>query len=271
VHERISVNHLCFQGTSLAEFSGQWRELGARRISFISPPLLAADISSVQQSLASGDYQVETIAHMFMPGRHLSPDEESWQTARTELTQLIEIAEKIGARSIYMLTGGHGTLTWEQAADAFSVAIAPCVAQARTAGIALAIENALPLYSDAHIAHSLRDTVSLAEMAGIGVCMDLYGCWTEAGLRETIERSIPRCHVIQVSDYVYGDRALPSRAVPGDGAIPVQRLLEWALAAGYKGAFDLELIGPRIDREGHLPATRRAAEEVGKVLQSLGA
>jgi sugar phosphate isomerase/epimerase len=77
--------------------------------------------------------------------------------------------------------------------------------------------------------------------------------------------------VIQVSDYVYGDRALPSRAVPGDGAIPLQRLLEWALAAGYKGAFDLELIGPRIDREGHLPATRRAAEEVGKVLQSLGA
>jgi sugar phosphate isomerase/epimerase len=270
VHERISVNHLCFQGASLSQLADYWRELGARRVSFISPPLLTADLSSVQQLLASGAHQVETIAHLFMPGEHLTPSEESWRGARTQLTQLISLAEKLGARSIYMLTGGHGSLTWEQAAEAFSSAVAPCVSQARDAGIALAIENALPLYADAHIAHSLRDSVALAEMAGIGVCIDLYGCWTEAGLHETIKRAIPRCHVIQVSDYVYGDRALPSRAVPGDGAIPLQRLLEWALTAGYTGAFDLELIGPRIDNEGHLPAARRAAEQVGKMLQALG-
>jgi sugar phosphate isomerase/epimerase len=169
-----------------------------------------------------------------------------------------------------MLTGGHGRLTWEQGAEAFSAAVAPCVAQARDAGISLGIENASTLYADLHIAHSLRDTVALAEQAGIGICMDLYGCWTEAALRETMERAVPRCHIMQVSDYVYGDRALPARAVPGDGAIPLHRLLEWALAAGYQGAFDLELIGPRIDREGHLAAVRRAAEEVGKTLDSLG-
>lgn len=271
MHERISVNHLCFPGASLSQFAGYWRELGARRVSFTSPPLLAADPSPVQQALASGDYQVETIAHLFMPGQHLTANEESWQTARTQLAQLIAIAAKLGARSIYMLTGGHGSLSWEQAAESFSAAVAPCVAQARDAGVALLIENASPLYADAHIAHSLRDTVALAEMAGIGVCIDLFGCWSEAALRQSIERAIPRCHVIQVSDYVYGDRALPSRAVPGDGAIPLQRLLEWALAAGYTGAFDLELIGPRIDREGHLAAARRAAEQVGKMLHSLGA
>jgi len=271
MHARISVNHLCFPGASLAEFAGYWPELGARRVSFIAPPLLASDPLPVQQVLAGGDYQVETIAHLFMPGQQLTQDEASWQSARSELALLIAIAEKLGARSIYMLTGGHGSLTWEQAAEAFSAAVAPCVTQARDAGIALAIENASPLYADLHIAHSLRDTVALAEMAGIGVCIDLYGCWSEAALHTSIERAIPRCRVIQVSDYVYGDRALPARAVPGDGAVPLQRMLEWALAAGYTGAFDLELIGPRIDREGHLAAVRRAAEQVGKMLHSLGA
>src|SRR5262249_3854678 len=111
----------------------------------------------------------------------------------------------------------------------------------------------------------------LAEMAGIGVCLDLFGCWTEAGLRQSIERAMPRCPVIQISDYVYGDRALPSRAVPGDGAMPLERLLEWVLAAGYTGAFDLELIGPRIDKQGHLASARRAADHVGKMLCSVGA
>jgi sugar phosphate isomerase/epimerase len=270
MHERISVNQLCFPGASLAQLAEYWRGLGARRVSFIAPPLLAADASPAQQLVASNGYQVETIAHFFMPGQQLTLNQESWQAARTQLSQLIAIAEKLGARSIYMLTGGRGSLSWEQAAEAFSAAIQPCVARARDAGVALAIENASPLYADLHIAHSLRDTVALAEMAGIGVCVDLFGCWTEAGLRQSIERAMPRCPVIQISDYVYGDRALPSRAVPGDGAIPLQQLLEWVLAAGYAGAFDLELIGPRIDGEGHLAAARRAAEQVGQMLRDLG-
>ena len=40
----------------------------------------------------------------------------------------------LGARSIYLLTGGHGTLTWEEAAEVFRAAVAPCVAKARQAG-----------------------------------------------------------------------------------------------------------------------------------------
>ena len=135
------------------------------------------------------------------------------------------------------------------------------------------IENAPQLYPDTNIVHSLRDALLLAEMAGIGVActIDIFSCWTEAGLQASIERAIPRCSLVQLSDYVYGDRSLPARAVPGDGAIPLERILDWVLRAGYAGAFDLELIGPRIDKEGHLEAVRRGAENVGKILRSLGA
>jgi sugar phosphate isomerase/epimerase len=271
MHERISVNSLCFPGAPLRDVARYWRELGARRMSLISPQVLTEDLSAVRDALKTGGYQLETIAHIFLSGRPLAPHEQSWRDARATLARLIEAAAQLGARSIYMVTGGHGTLTWEQAAEAFAAAIAPCVAQAESAGIALMIENASPLYADMHIAHSLKDTITLAEMAGIGVCIDVFGCWTEAGLHTSIERALPRCHVIQLSDYVVGDRALPSRAVPGDGAIPLPRILEWVLRAGYAGAFDLELIGPRIDKEGHLEAARRAAQKVGEILSSLGA
>ena len=149
--------------------------------------------------------------------------------------------------------------------------VAPGAQRARDAGIALLIENAPPAYADIHIAHSLRDTVLLAELADIGVCIDLPGCWTEAGLREAIARAMPRCHLVQVGDYVCGDRALPARAVPGDGDMPLARLFGWLLDAGYTGAFDLELLGPRIDAEGAVKATARAARHVGELLDSLGA
>jgi hypothetical protein len=42
------------------------------------------------------------------------------------------------------------------------------------------------------------------------------------------------------------------------------------LDAGYAGTFDIELIGPRIDREGRVAAVRRAAENLGAILRSLG-
>ena len=269
MHERISVNELCFIGRTLPELAAIWRELDTRRISFLSPTLQRTPIDKLRALISTGGYRVETVPHVFMHAA-LSFDEASWQHPRAQLNQLIDIAAQIGARSIYMLSGGHGALCWEDAARAFAAAIAPCAAHACTQGIALAIENAPPQYADLHIAHTLRDTVQLAEITGLGVCADLAGCWTEADLHATLARAAPRCSVVQVSDYVLGDRALPSRAVPGDGVIPLQCLLGWLLDAGYDGAFDLELLGPRIDAEGALPAVRRAGERVGEMLRALG-
>jgi sugar phosphate isomerase/epimerase len=271
MHERLSVHSVCFPGAGLRELAGYWRELGAHRVSLVSYLLLDEGLSAAQEVLRTSGATAESITHVFLPGRHLEQREESWREARETLTYLIHAAKGLGARSIYMLTGGHGSLTWEEGAEAFRAAIAPCVTQAKEAGIQLMVENSAALYAEIHIAHTLRDAVALAELAGIGVCMDLFACWTEAGLRESIERAMPRCHLVQVCDYVYGDRSLPSRAVPGDGAIPVKRILDWVLRAGYRGTFDIELVGPRIEAEGPVKAVRRAAENVGEILRSLGA
>ena len=270
MHERLSVHAVCFPGATLSELAGFCRELGARRVSLVSDVLLKEGLPAAQEALRTNNCSVESITHVFLPGRHLELREESWRDARDTLTRLIHDAKSLHARSIYMLTGGHGSLAWEEAAQAFRAALAPCVMQAKAAGIPLMIENSAPLYADVHIAHTLRDAVTLAELADVGVCIDLFACWTEAGLRESIERAMPRCNLVQVCDYVYGDRSLPSRAVPGDGAIPVKRIVQWMLDAGYTGTFDIELIGPRIDAEGRVAAVRRAAENLGGILRSLG-
>lgn len=271
MHDRISVNQICFLGEPIETVAGHWRDLGARRVSLVSGSLLGEELHATRAALGAGPFKVETINHVFLAGRSLDSSEQYWSEERAKLARLIEIAAEIGAGSIYMLTGGRGALSWEEAAATFSAAIAPCVARAREAGIALLIENAPALYADIHIAHTLRDAIALAEMADIGVCIEVHACWAEADLRALFERAMPRCGVIQVSDYILGDRALPSRAVPGDGVIPLKRMIDWTLDAGYAGAFDLELIGPRIDTEGRLQATRRAADHVSEILQALGA
>jgi sugar phosphate isomerase/epimerase len=177
----------------------------------------------------------------------------------------------VGARTVYLLTGGRGALTWEQAAEQFCAMIAPGVERAQRAGVGLAIETASCLYADIHLAHTLRDAIALAEMGGLGICIDVFHCWAEADFDALVQRALPRTELIQLSDYVLGDRALPARAVPGDGTIPLDAFVAQTLAGGYQHGFDLELIGPRIEEEGRFESARRACDVVGAMLNRLGA
>jgi sugar phosphate isomerase/epimerase len=271
MHNRISINHLCFMSDAMPTFAQHLRALGAQRVSLIGPYLLADGGPEAAQSLLElQGCQLETITHPFQSGKQLSTREEDWMAPRARLSRLIEIAAQLGARSIYMVTGGHGSLEWNEAARSFADAIAPCVAQSEAAGIQLMIETTNPFYADIHLAHSLRDTIKLAEIANIGVCIDLFTCWAEADLKPLIAKALPKCRAVQFSDYIYGDRSILQRAVPGDGVIPLERLVGWVLEAGYTGAFDLELGGPRIREEGELAAVRRAAAHMTEVLYRLG-
>lgn len=269
MNSRISVNQICFPGATIAQLGDYWKALQVNRVGCLSAPVLDSNFDALRDVLQKNNLQLETIAHVFMAGSNLS-SRESLESSRHRLSELIDKAERLGARSIYMMTGGRGDLSWEQAAENFSEAIAPCLAQANNAGIVLAIENAPSLYADVHIAYSLRDALTLAEMAGVGICIELFACWSEAGLAALFERAAARCCLVQVSDYVYGDRSLPARAVPGDGAIPLPQIIEWLSIVGYEGAFDIELIGPRIDREGHFAAAKRAAIYFDGLLGELG-
>lgn len=254
MHSRLSVHSVTFLGTPLAEQHSTWAALGLTRLSLIDSQL---GEPGLVQLIEQHGYSVDTVYHLFESADGLS--------------RVIESAAALGTRVVYMLTGGRGELTWRQAAERFCAEVAPCLRQAEQAGVALAIENASALYADIHIAHTLRDTITLAEMAGVGVCIDLFHCWAEADLGDLVERALPRTLQIQLSDYVLGDRALPARAVPGDGTIPIEPFIRQVLAGGYPHGFDLELIGPRIEAEGRLEAVRRGCEAVSTMLKRLDA
>lgn len=270
IHDRISINMSSFMGAGLADSADYWRAIGARRITLWGRLMLGHEHEAVRAVVRDGGYEVVTVSHVFADDA-LPQKAAGWHGPRARLSALIERCADVKAPAICMLTGGRGSLGWEDATALFAEMLAPCLAKARDAGIAVAIESTSPLFADHHLGTGMRDALLVAEAAGIGLCPDLFAGWTEAGLRETIERAVPRMVTVQVADYVYGDRALPCRAVPGDGAIPLQRIFGWMLEGGFKGAFDIEILGPRIAGEGFVSALRRAADNVGAMLSALGA
>lgn len=269
MHPRVSLHQVAMITESTTAFVAHCRAHAIPDVTLATPLLMQpGGLAEAQAALAPGGVRVECVNHPFAPEPDLELDKGG---ATRGLLDAIEIAGTLGARSIYMVTGARGSLDWESAAARFADLVAPCLASAADSRVQLLVENAPAFNADRHMAHTLADTILLAEIAGIGLCLELHACWAEAGLKRLIRQALPITGLVQVSDYVLGDRCTPCRAVPGDGVIPIERLLGDVLDAGYEGVFDLELVGPRIEAEGARPATVRAAENLSEILTRLGA
>jgi len=268
MHPRISLHQVAFMTESTSSFIAHCHAIGVGHMTLVTPKLMAAgEVDDALAALRTCHTRVATVNHLFGSFPNLASDQGD---AAQKLASAIDIAARLGAENIYLLTGGRGSLDWEGAAQRFAMLIEPCLHTARARNVKLLVENANALNIDIHIAHTLADTIKLARIADIGLCIDLHACWMEAGLASLFDDALPITGLVQVSDYVLGDRTTPCRAVPGDGVIPLDRLIGNLLERGYRGLFDLELVGPRIVAEGAYASSTRAAERLSEILLKLG-
>jgi len=263
MHPQISINTLCLPAASLGEHAEAVARLGARAFSPVVAAVIENGVPETARLVRDSGLEVATITHLSFG--FATP--EATAEARHRLLRSIDIAAQIGAQSVIMTTGGRGDLSWGEAAEAFAAAMAPCAEVARKTGIKIGIEGTSHLYADVSIAHRLLDTAKLARMAGISVMLDTFACWFDSDIEVAIAEAGPLIGLVQVSDYVCGDRGLPCRAVPGDGASRLDRMIPAIAATGFTGYYDLEVIGPRLAAEGVEAGLRRAAEFVGALLE----
>jgi sugar phosphate isomerase/epimerase len=205
------------------------------------------------------------VTSLFTRGFPLDQPHE-WPTHEYRLQTALEAAISLDAECLAITTGCAGAMTWEAAADAFAAATEPVIASCRAAGIPLAVEHTNSLRVDVGFLHSLRDAVDLTRVLGVGVVMECDACWAERDLAHTIDAGIDVILLVQVSDYAIGSLSTPDRCVPGDGDIPLARIVGRLLGAGYAGVFELEVVGPRIEAEGYASAIPRAVNAMEAML-----
>jgi sugar phosphate isomerase/epimerase len=249
------------------------------------PRLAVSQISSWNWSVAEdlAFYAGAGIDHVGVALRKLAPGDEAVLAeaglrfadvigvGSDRVAEGIGLARRLGAPDVVLTTGPAGPRTWEDAADAFAATMAPLVEQAAAAGVTLVLEHTNSLRADVGFVHTLRDAVDLARRIGLGVCVEVNACWGERDLDATLRAGADVLRLVQVSDYAVGTTSTPDRLVPGDGDIPLERILGQVLDTGYEGAFELELVGPRIEAEGYASAITRSVERTSELLERLGA
>jgi sugar phosphate isomerase/epimerase len=252
VHPRLSVNEECAGGLPVAGELSFWKELGVENVGVISPKL--EEIGWDTGTFAAAGLRVDNIG-----------------TEERVLGESLDFAAAVGADSVWFTSGTIGSRLWEEAADAFCERIAPWVARADATGVPIAVEPTNPLRTDISFVFTLRDSLTLARAAGIGVVLELVCCWYEPGFERLVRENVDRLVLVQICDHQLGTKDTPNRSAIGDGDVPLERLLAILLDAGYEGSFDLEILGPKIAAEGYGPATRRSIERATEMLERLGA
>lgn len=270
-HPRLSVNSVSSVRQSLADDVQMWEELGVGYVALILPKIDQAGWDDARALVENAGLRVSTI---FGPTyRPLDADRVlgTFEDDQRRTVDVIDFAASVGAETVYVCSGAASTLSFEQAIEAFSELVAPAVRRASEVGIPLLIEPTNPLRVDISFVFWQRDAMDLAREAGTKVMLDLQSSWYERGLEEVVRRNIDLVGLAQISDYVIGTTQTGDRAVPGDGDIPLERLLAMVLDAGFEGSFDLEFMGPRVEEEGYSAAIRRSVERASELLDRVGA
>jgi sugar phosphate isomerase/epimerase len=266
MHPRLSVTAIASPQRPVREDIALFDELGIPNIGVASWRMEEAGWT---QSLAALKESPVPVGYLIHPTMFTLDTPAAWDRERTLLNRTLAAAAECGAPVVYTTTGPAGRLTWEQAVDALAQAVAPGLHFASEQGVALAFETTCQLRQELGFVYTLRDQITVARATGLDICLDLYWCWREPGLLDSIAAAAGRLRLLQVSDYELGTTSMPDRIVPGDGVVPIESVLRAVLAGGYRGLVDVELLGPHIEAEGVAAALSRGAHTVSAMLYRL--
>lgn len=266
MHPRLSVSAVSSWAWSLDEDLAFWTGAGIDRVGLSFRKLEEAGLDAGVARVRSAGLGVSNIVEL---GWWDLADRSTWPAQQDRLLAAVDAAATVGG-CLVLTTGPAGPLEWDAAAVALAEALDPVRAAADAVGVVVTIEHTGPLRLDLSFVTTFRDGVDLARMLGVGVCMEVNSCFAERSLAATIGAASDVLRHVQVSDFVIGSLCTPDRAVPGDGDVPLGRIIGAALDSGYAGAFELELVGPRIESEGYAAAIERGVARLEALLQAVG-
>jgi sugar phosphate isomerase/epimerase len=261
IHSRVAVNPLADRGATMDEDLALCDDLGGARYG-----ITLRKLAAWSGNVASLSGRVAYVHHSRL---FTLDDRDAWPAERAALARSLQLAHDAGAPSILAVTGPAGTLTtWEQALDAFAAAFEPLAPYAGALGVRVCVEQTNVLRHDISFVTTIGDLVRLAEVSGASACLDMFWSWRERDLVASLRSIAPHLGLVQLADAVPTSVSMPDRVVPGDGVVPLGWLVQQVATVGYRGFFDVELLGPRITAEGARQAMIRGIRYVSRLLHS---
>jgi sugar phosphate isomerase/epimerase len=265
-HPLLSVDAMSTFKWSFDQDLALWQDLGVRHAGLLISKISDNPAEKLARLRAAGIQSSTVIVSSFE-----LREPATWDSTRASHAAMTDLVAATGGHSIYFTPGRTTGAPWREMLDIFAAAVAPTVAHGRKRGVHIAIEPSLR--TDVSFVNTIRDAIDVAERTGVEIIADFGNMWMERDAREVLKRAAPHIALIQICDVIIGGTGRPppgGRVHIGEGELPIRRLMHEVLDSGYKGVFDLEVLGPLIEKEGYDSAVRRGVASASALLTEMG-
>jgi sugar phosphate isomerase/epimerase len=262
--ERLAVGHYMLRRWSLEQDVRALERLGIRAIALATSKVAAYGTRRAVRLLRASSLAV---AHVSSYGR-FGATAASWRHGMDDVRRGIAFGHDVGARVVVVLSGPRGRAPWGEAAAAFGDAYAALVPEAAAAGIRLAIEVIHPLRQDLSFVNTLEAARTLARRGGPrgGYVLDVWhSTWEPRLLDVAAADAARRIHAVQLSDVKAVTLRSMDRALLGRGIAPLGPLVAALERGGYRGYYELEIIGDDVERLGYERTLTRSRAAFGRL------
>jgi len=266
IHPRLSIDAMCTFRWPFERDLALWRDMGARHAGLLVSKL-ADDPRGKMIQLTDAGIRASTL----ITGSFDLAAPDQWDTMRAAHREAIDLMAEFGGHSIYFTSGRTTGASWRDDLETLAAALEPTVAYARDRGVLAAIEPSLRTSSS--FVTTLRDAIDVAERTGISLVADFGNMWMERDFRETLARAMPHIALMQIGDVVIGASGRPApggRAHIGKGELPLHRMMQDVLDAGYTGVFDLEVVGADFSSDCDEAELREGIKSASALLFDMG-
>ena len=175
----------------------------------------------------------------------MTPDPTSLKDRTTALRGSIERLARFAPGAPFITnTGAHPKGDMDEAMRTVSRALKALGPVAADHGVRLALEPLNPTSVNVESAiWTIDQALSVIEVTGrdeVGLCLDYWNIWENAEVEAQIRHAGDRIFTVQAADW-RTPRSFADRIVPGDGPIPLARLMSATRAAGFAGPYVVEI------------------------------
>ncbi len=252
--ELLSINTVSVRGKwNLRQTIEGCARQGIRGISPWRDELAEAGLKQAARMLRDNGM---TVTGVCRGGMFPAADRNGRKAAIDDNRRAIDEAAALEARCLIIVAGGlpQGSKDLAGAREMVIEGIGEVLDQARSAGVALAIEPLHPMYCAERacintLAQALDVCDALAGVngGGIGVAVDVYHVWWDPQLQAQIDRATEkRLLAFHICDWLVPTaELLTDRGMMGDGVIDIPLIRSWMENAGYRGFHEVEIMSSR--------------------------
>jgi len=191
------------------------------------------------------------VSSLFWAGGFTGSDGRTFKESITDAVEAVRVAAAMKASSLIVYSGARGGHTNNHARRLLKGALAEVASAAADLGTTLAIK---PMHvgcaAEFTFLTTLKAAVQLLEDVdhpNVKLAFDSYHFGFEAADVDVLRTLVPHIAIVQLGDARVPPQGEQNRCRLGDGVIPVARIVETLVEGGYRGYFEVELIGEDIE------------------------